>query len=103
MERWLSLGCGGEGQTIWEVGDRGADRGRGPRRKSVECQCIRVLSGFLSPPLKCGLEGRMRKKGKEFGSLGLEAPVGMPYGVGVRSWGQCLPHCSLELEDSFVS
>lgn len=55
MERWLSLGCGGKGQTIWEVGDRGAARGRGPRRKSVKCQCIRVLSGFLCPPLKCGL------------------------------------------------
>lgn len=29
VERWLSLGCGGKGQTIWEVGDRGAARGRG--------------------------------------------------------------------------
>lgn len=83
MERSLSLGCGGKGQTIWEVVEGGADRVRGLRRKSMECQYIRALSGFLCPSLKCGLEGRMRRKGKEFGSLGLEAPVGVPYGVGV--------------------
>lgn len=83
VERSLSLRCGRKGQTIWEVVDRAADRGRGPRRKSVECQCIRALSRFLCPSLKRGLEGRMRKKGKEFGSLGLEAPAGVPYGVGV--------------------